>query len=51
MLETENDLLCIVPHRYLLYCMFAPVAARTQCSYVNNHLEYVKGDPEYVKGM
>ena len=53
MLETENDPVQLVPHRYLdkdllqllshryvlLYCMFAPVAARPQCSYVKTHLE------------
>jgi hypothetical protein len=50
-LETKNNLLGFVPHRYLLFCTFAPVAARTQCTYVNNDLEYVKRDLEYVKGF
>jgi len=42
-LETENDLLWFDPHCYLLFCVFTPVAARTQCSYVKNkNLAYVK---------
>jgi hypothetical protein len=62
-LEAKNDLVQLAPHRYLeknllqllshryvlLYCMFAPVSARSQCSYVKIHLEYVKRDLEYVK--
>ena len=52
MLEAKNDLVQLAPHRYLennllqllshryivLYCMFAPVAARPQCSYVKKDL-------------
>ena len=50
-LETENDLLRFVFHRNLPSCVFTPVAARPQCSYVKNkNLAYVKRDLEYVKG-
>ena len=48
-LETENDLLQFDPHRYLLFGMFAPVAARPQFSHVRRHLEHVKSDLEYFK--
>jgi len=43
-LETKNDLLWSVPHRYLLYCVVAPVAASPQCSYVKRYLHYVTRD-------
>jgi len=42
----ENDLLQLLSHRYvLLYCMFAPVAAHPQCSYVKIHLEICQKRP------
>ena len=42
MLETVYDLLQFDLHRYLLFYVFTPVAARTQCAYVKRQLEYVK---------
>ena len=47
--ETEYDSVQLPYHRLLLFCVFAPVAARHQCSYVKTHLEYVKIDQECVK--
>jgi hypothetical protein len=47
--ETVYDSLQLTYHHPLLFCVFAPVAARHQRSYVKIHLEYVKRDLEYAK--
>ena len=47
--ETVYDSLQLTYHHLLLFCVFAPVAARPQCSYVKIYLEYVKRDLEYAK--
>jgi hypothetical protein len=47
--ETVYDSLQFTCDRLLLFCVFAPVAARHQCSHVKTHLEYVKRDLENAK--